>query len=73
LLTDYVEAALARRTVVRLDDGGFAGRIPGLSGVVAFADNEADCEQELRSVLEEWLWLGLRMGDEIPGPVLRLT
>jgi hypothetical protein len=66
LLTDYIEAALARGTIEALDDGTYAGRILGLPGVIAFAKTAGDCQKELRSVLEDWLWLGLRMGHSIP-------
>jgi len=33
---------------------------------VAFADNLRQCERELRSVLEDWILLGLRLGHRLP-------
>ena len=59
ILTDYVESALAQAALERLDDGTYAGRIPACPGVLAFGRNVKDCEEELRSTLEDWVLLGL--------------
>jgi predicted RNase H-like HicB family nuclease len=37
----------------KLEDGTFFGRIPSCKGVVAFAATLRECEDELRSVLED--------------------
>jgi predicted RNase H-like HicB family nuclease len=58
VLSDYIEQAIARAVYDKLDDGTFAGRIPMCKGVVAFAGTLRECEQELRSVLEDWIILG---------------
>ena len=50
----------------KLDDGTFAGTIPSCQGVVALGETLAECQQSLRSTLEDWLLLGLRMGHAIP-------
>ena len=65
-LTAYIEAALELACYDKLEDGTFAGEIPRLPGVVAFADNLRQCERELRSVLEDWILVGLRLGHRLP-------
>lgn len=65
-LTAYIEAALEQARYDKLEDGSFAGEIPRLPGVVAFARNLRACERELRSVLEDWILVGLIHGHRIP-------
>lgn len=62
ILSDYVEQALAQATYDKLEDGTFAGRIPDCTGVVAFGTTLRECEDELRSTLEDWIWVGLKLG-----------
>lgn len=66
ILSDYLEQAMASATYDKLDDGSFAGRIPPCTGVVAFGTTLMECERLLRSTLEDWLVLGLRLGHPIP-------
>src|SRR5262245_24644319 len=66
ILSDYVETALSLATYDKLEDGSFSGRIPPCPGVIAFANSLRDCERELRSTLEDWVLLGLKMGHELP-------
>jgi predicted RNase H-like HicB family nuclease len=66
ILSDYVETALAEAEYDKLEDNTFAGRIPSCQGVVAFGNSLRECENELRSVLEEWILLGLRLGHRLP-------
>ncbi len=66
ILSDYVEQALAQATYDKLEDGTFAGRIPDCTGVVAFGTTLRECEDELRSTLEDWIWVGLRLGHPLP-------
>ena len=66
ILTDYLEQALAMAVYDKLDDGSFAGRIPLCKGVIAFAASLRECEHLLRSTLEDWLLLGLRLGHTLP-------
>jgi len=66
VLTDYLEQALAQAIYDKLEDGGFAGRIPACPGVVAFGASLSECEHELRSTLEEWILLGLKLGHPLP-------
>ena len=65
-LTTYIEAAMESATYDKLEDGSFAGEINILPGVAAFGASLKSCDQELRSVLEDWLLLGLRLGHKIP-------
>jgi predicted RNase H-like HicB family nuclease len=66
ILSEYIERALARAEYDKLEDGSFAGRIPECTGVVSFGATLRECEAELRSVLEDWVWLGLKLGHELP-------
>ncbi len=67
MLTAYVNAAMRKaRYEVLAEDEGFFGKIDGLDGVWANAENLETCREELREVLEEWIVLGLRMGHPIP-------
>lgn len=65
-LTAYIEAALELARYDKLDDGSFAGEIPKLKGVIAFGVTLRQCEHELRSTLEDWLLVGLRLGHKLP-------
>jgi len=66
ILTDYVEQAMARAVYEKLEDGGYTGRIPACPGVVAFGSTLRACEQELRSTLEDWILLGIKLGHRLP-------
>ena len=66
VLTDYIERALRHAVYDKLEDGSYAGRIPPCRGIVAFAKTLRECEDELRSTLEDWVLLGLRLGHRLP-------
>jgi predicted RNase H-like HicB family nuclease len=66
ILSSYIEQALAEAVYDKLDDGSFAGKIPPCTGVLAFASTLIECEHELRSILEEWILLGLKLGHLLP-------
>jgi predicted RNase H-like HicB family nuclease len=66
ILTDYVEEAMSSAVYDKLDDGTFAGRIPECKGVIAFASALRDCESELRSTLEDWILLALKLNHPLP-------
>ena len=65
-LTAYIEAALEMARYDKLEDGSFSGEIPKLKGVVAFGKSLRECEKELRSTLEDWILVGLRLGHKLP-------
>ena len=66
ILSDYLDQAMGSAIYDKLDDGSFAGSIPPCMGVVAFGVTLAECQHLLRSTLEDWLFLGLKLGHPIP-------
>ncbi|MEW6494398.1 MAG: type II toxin-antitoxin system HicB family antitoxin [Cyanobacteriota bacterium] len=66
ILSDYVDKAIALAMYDKLEDGTFAGRIPACKGVVAFGETLRECQDELRSTLEDWILLGLKLGHSLP-------
>jgi len=66
VLTGYIEEALSHAEYDKLTDGSFSGRIPACKGVIAFAGTLRECENELRSTLEDWVLLGLKRGHPLP-------
>ena len=66
ILTGYIKKALAFAEYDKLEDGTFAGRIPSCPGVIAFNRTLRGCEKELRSTLEDWVLLGLKLGHPLP-------
>jgi predicted RNase H-like HicB family nuclease len=66
ILTDYVNHAMGKAIYDKLEDGTFAGRIPLCSGVVAFGKTLRECEAELRSTLEDWILVGLKLSHPLP-------
>ena len=66
VLSDYVGEALAQAAFEKLEDGSYAGRIPSCAGVVAFGTSLRECENELRSTLEDWILVGLQLKHPLP-------
>jgi predicted RNase H-like HicB family nuclease len=66
VLSEYVEEALAQAAFEKLEDGSYAGRIPSCAGVVAFGTTLRECENELRSTLEDWILVGLQLKHPLP-------
>ena len=66
VLSEYIERALDGAEYEKLDDGTYSGSIPLCPGVIAFAGSLRECGRELRSVLEDWLLLGLKLGHVLP-------
>jgi len=66
ILTDYINLVLAQAVYDKLEDGTYSGRIPSCIGVVAFSTTLQKCEGELRSILEDWVLLGLKLGHRLP-------
>ena len=64
--TDYINSALENAEYDKLEDGSFVGRIPQCKGVIAFAKTLRECENELRSTLEAWILVGLKLGHKLP-------
>jgi len=66
ILTEYVNQAMVQAVYDKLEDGTFAGHIPLCKGVVAFGSTLHNCEEELRSTLEDWVLVGLKLGHPLP-------
>ena len=66
ILTGYIENALAQAEYDKLEDGTFYGCIRFCKGVIAFGKTLKECEDELRSTLEDWVLVGLKLGHSIP-------
>jgi len=65
-LSDYVDQVLAKAVYDKLEDRTFAGPILLCKGVVAFGPTLRECEDELRSTLEDWILVGLKLGHTLP-------
>jgi predicted RNase H-like HicB family nuclease len=66
VLSDYFDSALAQAEYDKLEDGTFFGRIPSCKGVTAFGATLRECEAELRSTLEDWVLVGLKLRHTLP-------
>ncbi|MDK2925851.1 MAG: hypothetical protein PWQ41_1625 [Bacillota bacterium] len=62
----YCYRAMEQARYSRLQEGGFCGRVPSCTGVIAFAPTKRACREELASVLFDWVLLSLRMGHTLP-------
>jgi len=67
MLTEYIFKKLSKATYKLLEDGRYVGHIQGLVGVWADGQTLEQCRETLREVLEEWILLKLKDGDDIPG------
>jgi predicted RNase H-like HicB family nuclease len=65
-LTAYIEAALELAHYEKLEDNSFVGEIFKLKGVAAFGKSLRECEEELRTTVEDWILVGLRLGHKLP-------
>lgn len=66
VLSEYVELAMRDALYDKLEDATFSGRIPSCPGVLAFASTLKECEEELRSTLEDWVLVGLKLRHHLP-------
>jgi len=57
---------MAQAEYDKLEDSTFAGRIASCKGVIAFGATLRECEDELRSTLEDWLLVGLKLKHVLP-------
>lgn len=65
MLTNYMRAAM-HQAHYEMEEGLFYGEISGFSGVLAQGRTLEECRDELESVLEGWILLGVRLGHELP-------
>ncbi|MDR4503816.1 MAG: hypothetical protein MRK01_03365 [Candidatus Scalindua sp.] len=66
ILSEYIEQAMAQAVYDKLEDDTFSARIPTCKGVIAFGTSLHKCQDELRSVLEDWILVGLKLGHVLP-------
>ncbi len=66
VLTDYIEQAMSLAIYDKLEDETFVGKISTWQGVIAFGPTLRQCKDELRSTLEDWILLGLKLGHPLP-------
>ena len=66
VLSDYVDRAMSQAIYYKLNDGTFAGHILACPGVIAFGASLRECADELRSTLEDWILVGLKLGHPLP-------
>jgi len=66
ILSDYIERAMGHAEYDKIEDGTFTGRIALCKAVFAFGSTLSECEDELRSTLEDWLLVGLKLGHRLP-------
>ena len=66
MLTEYIQRAMGKAIYEKLEDGTYAGEIPDCPGTVAFGETLQECQTELESVLEGWLLVKIRHGDNLP-------
>ena len=66
ILSQYIESAMSQATYDKLEDGTFVARIPSCKGVIAFASTLRECDRQLRSILEDWILVGLKLGHTLP-------
>ena len=65
MLVEYLREAMRRAKYKIMEDGTYYGWIEELTGVWASAGSLEECREELESVVEDWLFLGLKMGHDI--------
>jgi len=65
MITKYLSEAMRRAKYKILEDGSYYGWIEELPGVWATAGSLEECREDLQSVVEDWLFLGLKLGHHI--------
>ncbi len=66
ILSEYIEQAMKQAEYDKLEEDYFSGRIPSCKGVIAFGPTLRICQDELRSVLEDWILVGLKLNHSLP-------
>ncbi len=66
MLNEYLHKALKKAEYKILEDGNWFASIPGFQGVWASCSSIEETREELLEVLEEWVLLKLKAGDEVP-------
>ena len=66
ILSEYIEQTMEQAEYDKLEENSFSGRIPSCKGVIAFGPTLRICQEELRSVLEDWILVGLKLSHSLP-------
>jgi predicted RNase H-like HicB family nuclease len=66
MLTDYIRRAMRHARYELMENGRFFGYIPECPGTWGDGATLEECRDELQSVLEDWLMVGIRFGDALP-------
>ncbi len=66
VLSEYIEQAMEQAEYDKLEEDSFSGRIPSCKGVIAFGPTLRSCQDELRSALEDWILVGLKLSHTLP-------
>jgi predicted RNase H-like HicB family nuclease len=66
ILSEYVDKAMDEASYDKLEDNSFVGKITVCKGVIAFGSTLKECQNELRSTLEDWILLGLKLRHHLP-------
>lgn len=67
MLLEYIDKAMRHAKYELLsDDNSYYGEIPTMKGVYANADALEECRDELREVLEGWIFIRLAKNQSLP-------
>ena len=66
MLIEYIQAAMTHAEFEQMEDGRYFGTIPPCQGVWADGDTVDATRETLREVLEDWILVKARFGDEMP-------
>ena len=66
MLIEYIQAAMQHAEFEKMENGRCFGTIPPCQGVWADGEAVEDTRETLREVLEDWILVKARFGDEMP-------
>ncbi len=66
MLTNYMHQVMRRAHFEIMETGRFYGSIPGFQGVWSEGASLEECRDELVEVMEAWLIVKLRCGEDVP-------
>jgi len=72
MLTKFIEKNLKKAKYKVLEDGTYFGEFSNLKGVWSNSKSLEGCKKDLKEILEEWLILKIKDGDNIPGLSFKL-
>lgn len=66
MLTNYIHHVMLHAHFELMENGRFYGSIPGFQGVWSEGATLEECRDELVEVLEGWMIVKLRCGEDVP-------